>query len=40
MLAENAQVRLWDPATGREVVNPLKGHTKHINWIAWEPLHL
>ena len=33
-------VRLWDPKTGQEVGTPLKGHTKWITGIAWEPYHL
>ena len=33
-------IRLWDPKTGKESGAPLKGHTKWINGLAWEPYHL
>lgn len=34
------QVRLWDPATGYPLGNPLLGHSKWITSLAFEPLHL
>lgn len=33
-------VRLWDPKTGLPLGQPLKGHTKWVNSLAWEPYHL
>ena len=33
-------VRLWDPSTGQPLGSPLKGHTKWVRSIAWEPYHL
>lgn len=33
-------VRLWDPKTGKALGAPLKGHTKWVNGLAWEPYHL
>ncbi|KAI0048778.1 ribosome assembly protein [Auriscalpium vulgare] len=33
-------VRLWDPKTGTPIGDALKGHTKWITSLAWEPIHL
>ena len=33
-------IRLWDPKTGQLLGSPLKGHTKWVRSIAWEPYHL
>jgi WD40 repeat protein len=33
-------VRIWDPHTGQGKGPPLKGHSKWIRAIAWEPYHL
>ena len=33
-------VRLWDPDTGQPLGSPLKGHSKWICAIAWEPYHM
>ncbi|BGP16464.1 hypothetical protein JCM10213_003902 [Rhodosporidiobolus nylandii] len=33
-------VRLWDPKTGKQVGEPLRGHTKWITSLAWEPVHI
>jgi ribosome assembly protein 4 len=33
-------VRLWDPKTGAQIGAPLRGHTKWVSALAWEPLHL
>ena len=33
-------VRLWDPTTGLALGSPLKGHTKWVRSLAWEPYHL
>ncbi|EON65046.1 hypothetical protein W97_04281 [Coniosporium apollinis CBS 100218] len=33
-------VRLWEPQTGEALGGPLKGHSKWITSLAWEPYHL
>jgi len=33
-------VRLWDPKTGKQVGEPMRGHSKWITSLAWEPIHL
>ena len=33
-------IRIWNPVTGEAIGGPLKGHTKWITSISWEPLHL
>ncbi|BGP40381.1 ribosome assembly [Rhodotorula kratochvilovae] len=33
-------VRLWDPKTGKQVGEPMKGHSKWITSLAWEPIHV
>lgn len=33
-------VRLWDPKTGKQTGEPMRGHTKWITSLAWEPIHL
>ncbi|KAL8713559.1 MAG: hypothetical protein Q9220_002421 [cf. Caloplaca sp. 1 TL-2023] len=33
-------VRLWDPKTGQALGKHLKGHTKWVRSLAWEPYHL
>jgi ribosome assembly protein 4 len=33
-------VRLWDPKTGKPIGDAMKGHSKWITAIAWEPYHL
>jgi hypothetical protein len=35
-----AQVRLWDPKTGKPIGDALKGHAKWITSLAWEPCHM
>ena len=32
-------LRLWNPTTGVNIGNPLKGHTQCITSVAWEPFH-
>ena len=34
------QIRLWDPKTGQAIGDALKGHTKSIMSLAWEPIHM
>ena len=34
------QVRLWDPKTGKPIGDALKGHTKWVTSLSWEPIHL
>ena len=31
-------ILLWDPETGKQIGNPLKGHKKFVTSITWEPL--
>jgi ribosome assembly protein 4 len=39
--SKDGQVRVWDPATGQQSPKkPLRGHTKFVTAIEWEPLHL
>jgi len=33
-------VIVWDPKTGKQVGEALRGHTKWITGLAWEPVHL
>lgn len=32
-------VRIWDPVNGTPVGGPLKGHSKFVTNLSWEPLH-
>lgn len=34
------KIRLWDPNTGKPIGEALKGHTKWITSLSWEPIHL
>lgn len=34
------QVRIWDPKTGKPFGEALKGHSKWITSLCWEPIHL
>ncbi|KAF8954203.1 ribosome assembly protein [Flammula alnicola] len=36
----DGHVRLWDPKTGTPIGDALKGHSKHIMSLAWEPIHI
>ncbi|KAK4695855.1 ribosome assembly protein 4, partial [Lecanoromycetidae sp. Uapishka_2] len=36
----DSNVRLWDPKTGKAIGDPLRGHSKYITSLAWEPYHL
>ncbi|TIC21720.1 WD40 repeat-like protein [Wallemia mellicola] len=38
--SKDGSLRLWDPKTGSAIGGALKGHTKWITSIAWEPTHL
>lgn len=33
-------VRIWEPKTGKPIGEPLRGHSKWITSLAWEPIHL
>lgn len=33
-------IRIWDPATGQQQGTPIKGHTKWVTALAWEPFHM
>lgn len=37
---DRMQVRLWDPKTGKAIGDALRGHSKWITSLAWEPVHL
>ena len=36
----DGHVRLWDPKSGKPLGDALKGHTKWVTSLAWEPIHL
>ncbi|KIK02382.1 hypothetical protein K443DRAFT_6159 [Laccaria amethystina LaAM-08-1] len=36
----DGHVRIWDPKTGKPIGDALKGHTKWITSLSWEPIHL
>ncbi|KAF4586596.1 hypothetical protein EYR40_010608 [Pleurotus pulmonarius] len=36
----DGHVRLWDPKTGKPIGDALKGHSKWVTSLAWEPIHL
>ena len=36
----DGHVRLWDPKAGKAVGDALKGHSKWVTSLAWEPIHL
>ncbi|KAI0027427.1 WD-repeat protein [Vararia minispora EC-137] len=36
----DGNVRIWDPKTGKPVGDVLKGHSKWITSLAWEPTHI
>jgi ribosome assembly protein 4 len=36
----DGMVCIWDYTNNRIIGRPLKGHTKWITSLAWEPLHL
>lgn len=36
----DGHIRLWDPKTGKPVGDALKGHSKWITSLAWEPIHM
>ncbi|TDL23828.1 WD40 repeat-like protein [Rickenella mellea] len=36
----DGQVRLWDPKTGKPIGDALKGHSKWVTSLSWEPIHL
>ncbi|KAI0321569.1 WD-repeat protein [Amylostereum chailletii] len=36
----DGHVRVWDPKTGKPIGDALKGHTKWITSLTWEPIHL
>lgn len=36
----DSTVRLWDPKTGKQIGDPLRGHRQWITSLAWEPVHL
>lgn len=36
---KNGEICIWDPETGKQIGRSLRGHTKWINSLAWEPFH-
>ena len=40
ILSVPAQVRLWDPKTGKPNGDALRGHSKWVTSLAWEPAHM
>jgi len=36
----DGHVRIWDPQTGKAIGDALRGHTKWITSLAWEPIHM
>ncbi|KAF9459295.1 WD-repeat protein [Collybia nuda] len=36
----DGHVRLWEPKTGKPIGDALKGHSKWITSLSWEPIHL
>lgn len=36
----DGQVRLWDPKDGKPLGDALRGHTKWVMALAWEPIHI
>ncbi|KIY62036.1 WD40 repeat-like protein [Cylindrobasidium torrendii FP15055 ss-10] len=36
----DGHVRLWDPKTGVALGDAMKGHTKWITSLSWEPIHI
>jgi ribosome assembly protein 4 len=39
-LTRARQVRLWEPKTGKPIGDALKGHSKWVTSLAWEPIHM
>jgi WD40 repeat protein len=35
--SKDGTIRLWDPATGRQVGEPLTGHTGWVRLVVWSP---
>ncbi|PPQ65191.1 hypothetical protein CVT24_011375 [Panaeolus cyanescens] len=36
----DGHVRLWDPKTGAAIGDALKGHSKWVTSLSWEPIHI
>jgi len=36
----DGHVRLWDPKTGKPIGEAMKGHSKWITSLSWEPIHM
>jgi ribosome assembly protein 4 len=36
----DGHVRLWDPKTGKPIGDVLKGHSKWVTSLSWEPIHI
>jgi ribosome assembly protein 4 len=36
---KNGEICIWDPETGKQIGRSLRGHSKWVNSLAWEPFH-
>lgn len=36
---KNGEICIWNPEDGKQIGRTLKGHTKWVNSLAWEPFH-
>ncbi|KAG6826650.1 hypothetical protein H0H92_014977 [Tricholoma furcatifolium] len=36
----DGHVRLWDPKTGKPIGDAMKGHSKWVTSLSWEPIHI
>lgn len=36
----SGEIRLWNPVDGSQMGNPMKGHTKWVTTLAFEPIHV
>ncbi|KZS94524.1 WD40 repeat-like protein [Sistotremastrum niveocremeum HHB9708] len=36
----DGHVRLWDPKTGKALGDAMKGHSKWVTSLSWEPIHI
>lgn len=38
--SHDSHIRLWDPKTGKPIGDAMKGHTKWVTSLSWEPIHI
>jgi len=36
----DGHVRLWDPKSGKPIGDAMRGHSKWVTSLAWEPAHM